>query len=427
MPRTMPEGSGESPARSRYSIVPMLVFGVVASAVGIWIVLAIHWFPVDASQQAKRIRILYDVLLIASVPIFVLVITVIGFSVWWFRMRPGEELQDGPPIHGNTRLEVIWTVAPAVLIVALCTYAVSVLYANEANKKGALLVDVTARQWAFEFSYPEAGNKAVYSPFLYLPNGRPVLFKIRSLDVIHSFFVPNFSEKIDAVPGITTTLRVTPTRRGTYVVECTELCGAGHAFMRSTTYVLSQPQFADWMKKQPVQTRTTTGLPSASVVPVAVPGIPGALLGTPPSASSTSTASAAPTSAASTTPTSAASATPSAPSSTTSTGAAGATAAAGKAVFLSSGCSGCHTLAAAGSTGTIGPNLTARLASDCATPASKKIRGTTLQACIDKAVSDPYAYIPSGYSAGVMPSTFATSLGPTKLAAVVNFLVSVTK
>jgi cytochrome c oxidase subunit II len=234
-------------------------------------VLAIHWFPVDASVQAKRTRTLYDVLLIASVPIFVLVITVIGFSVWWFRMRPGEELMDGPPIHGNTRLEVIWTIAPALLIVFLCAYSVSVLYANEANKKGALTVDVTARQWAFEFSYPEPGNKAVYSPFLYLPNGRPVVFKIRSLDVIHSFFVPNFSEKIDAVPGITTTLRVTPTRKGTYVVECTELCGAGHAFMRSTTYVLKPAAFSTWLAKQPLQTKTANGLPTGSVLPVAVP------------------------------------------------------------------------------------------------------------------------------------------------------------
>src|ERR1700744_5514986 len=211
----MPEG-GESSVRSkRHSIAPMLAFGVVATAGGIWIVLSIHWFPTDASKQAHRTRILYDVLLICSVPIFVLVITVIGFSIHWYRMRAGEELLDGPPIHGNTRLEVIWTIAPALLIIGLCTYAVSVLYANEANERGALTVDVIARQWAFEFAYPQADHKAVYSPYLYLPNGRPVVFKIRSLDVIHSFFVPQFSEKIDAVPGITTTLRVTPTKRGT--------------------------------------------------------------------------------------------------------------------------------------------------------------------------------------------------------------------
>ena len=73
---------------------------------------------------------------------------------------------------------------------------------------------------------------------LYLPKGRPVVFKLRSLDVVHSFFVPEFSEKLDAVPGITTTLRVTPTRLGNYPAECTELCGAGHSLMRASVYVV---------------------------------------------------------------------------------------------------------------------------------------------------------------------------------------------
>jgi cytochrome c2 len=96
-------------------------------------------------------------------------------------------------------------------------------------------------------------------------------------------------------------------------------------------------------------------------------------------------------------------------------------------VFLSAGCASCHTLAAASSTGTIGPDLTTRLASDCANPASQKIRGTTLKACIDKAITDPYAYIPTGYQKGIMPATFAGSLGPSKIDELVNFLVSVTK
>lgn len=416
----MPEGRGESSVRQRHSIAPMLVFGVVATAIGIWIVLAIHWFPTDASVQAHRTRILYDVLLICSVPIFVLVLTVIGFSVYWYRMRPGEELMDGPPIHGNTRLEVIWTIAPALLIIGLCTYAVSVLYANEANKPGALTVDITARQWAFEFSYPRPGDKAVYSPYLYLPNARPVVFKIRSLDVIHSFFVPQFSEKIDAVPGLTTTLRVTPTRRGTYPVECTELCGAGHAFMRSVTYVIKPATFTTWMKKQPLQTRTANGIPSGSVLPVAVPGIPELLPGTT-AATSTPAPSSTPSSAPPSTP-------PTPPSSTSSSSTSSSgSAAAGKAVFLSAGCASCHTLAAAASTGTIGPDLTTRLASDCANPASQKIRGTTLKACIDKAIIDPYAYIPTGYQKGIMPATFANTLGPAKINELVDFLASVTK
>ena len=85
---------------------------------------------------------------------------------------------------------------------------------------------------------------------LYLPKGQPVVFKLRSLDVIHSFFVPSFSEKLDAVPGITTTLRVTPTRLGTYPAECTELCGAGHSLMRATVRVVTPTAFQAWLAAQ---------------------------------------------------------------------------------------------------------------------------------------------------------------------------------
>jgi cytochrome c oxidase subunit 2 len=426
----MAEGGAEADVRSRHSFTPMLIFGAVATAIGIWIVLAIHWFPVDASQQAKRIRILYDVLLIASVPIFVLVITVIGFSVYWFRMRPGEEDLDGPPIHGNTRLEVIWTVTPAILIVGLCSYAVAVLAANETNKPNTLTIDVTVRQWAFEYAYPQANGKYVYSPWLYLPNGRPVLLKLRSVDVIHSFFVPEFSQKIDAVPGIVTTLHIDPTRRGTYPVECTELCGAGHSLMRSTTYVLPPSEFARWIAAQPLQAKTSNYLAPGSVLPVRVPGIPGTLppaIGTVAPPASTTTASTGPSSS-STTPSTSTSTSTSTTSTTSKTPSVaslatgpGTTPAAGKAVFNSAGCSGCHTLAAAGATGTIGPNLDQRLPIDC------KTRNLPHKQCVLEAVTTPYAYIPPGYQSGIMPSTFASTLGPTKLAAVVNFVASVTK
>ena len=220
-------------------LVQMLVIGAIAVVIGIPIALVIPWFPANASKQAGNVRTLYDVLLIVSVPVFVLVVTVVLYSVWKFRMRPGEENKDGPPIHGNTRLEVVWTAVPAILIVGLCTYAYTVLRSNEDSKKNEITVNVTERQFAFEFSYPEAGGKTVVSPQLYLAKGQPVVFKLRSLDVIHSFFVPDFSVKLDAVPGITTTVRVTPTRLGTYPAECTELCGAGHALMRAPVHVVT--------------------------------------------------------------------------------------------------------------------------------------------------------------------------------------------
>src|SRR6201985_2865959 len=114
----------------------MAVIGVALSAIGIVIGLSIHWFPAAARTQAPTIRTLYDVLLIASVPIFALVITVVGYSIWNFRMKPGEEEKDGPPIHGNTRLEVVWTALPALLIIGLCTFAYTKLRANEDSQKG---------------------------------------------------------------------------------------------------------------------------------------------------------------------------------------------------------------------------------------------------------------------------------------------------
>src|SRR5947209_9376340 len=190
----------------RRPLLQMFVIGAIAVAIGIPIALLIPWFPSGGSKQAANVRTLYDVLLIASVPIFGLVETVVLFSVWKFRMRPGDEEKDGPPIHGHTRLEVVWTALPAILIVSLCTYAYTVLRSNEANKKNAMTVNVTARQFAFEFSYPPSRGKTVVSSQLYLPKGQPIVFKLRSFDVIHSFFVPSFSQKLDAVPGIVTTL-----------------------------------------------------------------------------------------------------------------------------------------------------------------------------------------------------------------------------
>lgn len=255
-------------------VAQMLAFGVVVCAILLAIALSIHWFPADASVQASRIHTLYKVLLIATVPIFTLVLTVIVFSVAKFRMRPGQELMDGPPIHGNTRLEVVWTAVPAVLIVGLCAYAFTVLHANEAAQRNTMTINVTERQFAFEFSYRNPAGKVIVSPDLVLADHQPVLFHIRSLDVIHSFFVPEFSEKIDAVPGIVTTLRVTPTRLGAYAAECTELCGAGHSLMRAPVQVVTPAAFRSWLAAQKPNTPPPVGVPPAGHAEQGEPGAP---------------------------------------------------------------------------------------------------------------------------------------------------------
>jgi cytochrome c oxidase subunit II len=123
----------------------MLGIGIVASILGIAAGILIDWFPLAASTEAGPIDTLWDVLLIASIPVFVMVIVIVLFSVVKFRMRPGEEELDGPPIHGNTRLEVIWTTIPAILLVGLCTYAFIVLEDVEASPTNPLQVRVVGQ------------------------------------------------------------------------------------------------------------------------------------------------------------------------------------------------------------------------------------------------------------------------------------------
>src|SRR5579884_2951187 len=115
-------------------IIQLVVMILIGVAILVPLSLLVPWFPTKASRQAGNIHTLYDVLLIASVPMFVLVESVVIYCVWKFRMRAGEERKDGPPIHGNTRLEVVWTILPAMLLISLCSYAYTVLRSNEATK-----------------------------------------------------------------------------------------------------------------------------------------------------------------------------------------------------------------------------------------------------------------------------------------------------
>ena len=341
-------------------VVWMVVLGVLASVVGIAAGLAIDWFPPAASEQAKDVDTLYDVLIIASVPMFVIVMTVVIGSVVFVRMRPGQELEDGPPIHGNTRLEGIWTVLPALLIAGLCTYAFVVLQdiekkpaaANAATREFKLRV--TGEQFAWTFTYPKelTGGRPLNTAELYLPKGRSVDFRIHAKDVLHDFWVPAFRMKLDAVPGIETHYRITPTKLGNYYVACAELCGLGHATMRAAVHVVTPQAFAAWLKKK--------------------------------------TAPAAP-----------AGASP------------GQVAAAGKKVFADNGCGGCHTLADAGATQTVGPNL------------DKALKGKD-EAFIKTSIVDPNAEIAPGFGRGIMPQNFKTTIPPDQLDALVKYLKEVT-
>jgi cytochrome c oxidase subunit II len=242
------EGPPESDPRiegEQHPVARMLGIGVVASVIGVAICLLIDWFPVDASGAADQVDTVYDVLLICSVPVFVLVMTIAIYSVVRFRAKPGD-MRDGPPIHGNTRLEVIWVAVPFIMVTALAIYAWIVLDDIEAKQPDEMVVQVTGRQFTWSFGYPDK----VSSSTLVLPEGRPIDFRIESNDVIHSFWVPEFRLKSDALPGLTTKIRLTPDRVGRYQVVCAELCGIGHAAMRQNVRVVPEDDFDSWLEDQ---------------------------------------------------------------------------------------------------------------------------------------------------------------------------------
>lgn len=240
-PESDPRIEGE-----KHPVARMIGIGVLASLVGIGITLLIDWFPTDASKSAGDIDTLYDVLLICSVPVFVLVMTIAIYSVVRFRAKPGD-MGDGPPIHGNTKLEVIWVTVPFIMVTALAIYGWIVLDDIEAKAQDQMVVRVNGQQFHWNFEYPQA---KVSSDELVLPVDQPVEFRIRTRDVIHSFWVPEFRLKSDAVPGLTTTVRLEPDRVGRYQVVCTELCGIGHSTMRNPVRVLPRGEYDAWLERQ---------------------------------------------------------------------------------------------------------------------------------------------------------------------------------
>ncbi len=347
-PETDPRIRGE-----KHPVGRMIGLGVLASLVGIAISLLIDWFPTDASGAARDIDTLYDVLLICSVPVFVLVMTVAIYSVVRFRAKPGD-MGDGPPIHGNTRLEIIWVTIPFIMVTALAIYGWIVLDDIEAEAQDQMVVEVTAQQFAWTFEYPE---EKVNAEELVLPVDQPVEFRIRTKDVIHSFWVPQFRLKSDTVPGLTTTVRVTPDRTGDYEVVCTELCGLGHAAMRAFVSVVPRDAYDAWIAKQGEQADAGGGGGS---------GGGGSAGG-------------------------------------------GQASAEGEQIFTSSGCGSCHTLAAAGAKGNVGPDL------DNISPAGA--------AYIKESISDPGAKVAEGFPDGVMPQDYADQLSPAELDALVKYLL----
>lgn len=202
--------------------------------------------PVEASAQAISVDWMWNLDVMAISFLFALIVVPLFYSLIVFRRRKGET-GDGEHIEGNTKLEVTWTVIPLFIVIAFAYMGAYSLGETRRVDPNAMEVKVTAIQWAWKFEYPTSG---VSSPDLYLPVDRQVVLKMESLDVIHSFWVPEFRIKQDIVPGRVTEYRITPTLIGDYKVRCAELCGTSHAYMEGPVKVVSQADFDAWIQQQ---------------------------------------------------------------------------------------------------------------------------------------------------------------------------------
>jgi cytochrome c oxidase subunit II len=191
----------------RGSLVQLLIIALVAGVISTCIAIFVPWLPTPASRQAGRIWFVYWVATVICLFIFACVAAVLVYCVLNFRAK-ADDLSDGPPIHGNTALEITWTAVPVVLVTIIAVVSAVVLAKNG--------------------------------------NAGPNPLKITSRDVIHSFWVPEMGQKQDAVPGQMNPLVITPDRLGTYPVICTELCGLGHALMRSWAIVMKPVAYNKW-------------------------------------------------------------------------------------------------------------------------------------------------------------------------------------
>jgi cytochrome c oxidase subunit 2 len=227
----------------RGSIVQLIMIGVLAGAVASAVALIPNWLPHSASREAGRIDFVFWFVTGICIFVFSIVAAVTLYAVWKFRVAPDDD-SDGPPIHGNTGLEIVWTAVPTLLVTAIAIVSAIVLAKDDAAGANPLRVNVYGQQFFWSFDYPGYNKKT--STILRLPVNRSVVLTMHAKDVLHSFWVPEFRQKQDLVPGLSPTLHITPDKVGTYPLICTELCGLGHALMRSRVIVMKPDAFEKW-------------------------------------------------------------------------------------------------------------------------------------------------------------------------------------
>jgi cytochrome c oxidase subunit 2 len=229
----------------RHFIIVAVLVAIVTALVTIGLGSA-QLVPPIASEEGLQIDRLFGLHIRVIAFLFSLIMVVMIYSIVVFRRKQGET-GDGAYVRGNAKLEIAWTIAPLATVLFFSFLGARQLAQITAASPDEMVIEVTAQQFAWRFDYPDYG---ISSAELNLPRGRQILFKLTATDVIHSFWVPEFRVKQDAVPGMTTNLRVTPTQVGQYQIRCAELCGTGHYSMLAPVNVMEPADFEAWVSEK---------------------------------------------------------------------------------------------------------------------------------------------------------------------------------
>ncbi|HYI44005.1 MAG TPA: cytochrome c oxidase subunit II [Actinomycetota bacterium] len=205
---------------------------------------------------ARRADQLWDVTFAIAVVIFVIVQGLLIFAIIRFRERPGREARQ---FHGNTKVEIVLTVIPALILAGLAVPTVSTVMALSKKPTGDILeIKVLARQFWWEYEYTDLG--VITANEMHVPVDTPVYLTLEGDDVIHSFWIPKLTGKQDVVPGRTNNMQFEAENAGeTYLGQCTEYCGLSHANMRIRVYTHTQEEFDNWVASQKEPASRPTG------------------------------------------------------------------------------------------------------------------------------------------------------------------------
>lgn len=208
--------------------------------------------PQAPTQHVETVDFVMLYIVGISVILLLGITAVMIYFVFKYNRKKGHKPVD---IHGNIWLEIVWIVIPTILVLSMFYFGYTGFRDIRNIPEGAFEIDVTARMWAWEFSY----ENGIKTDTLYVAANQPVKLNMRSVDVVHSLYIPAFRIKEDVMPGKVTFLSFTAERTGDYDIACAEYCGLNHSVMYTKVIVMPENEFALWYNQKSRTTEAVEG------------------------------------------------------------------------------------------------------------------------------------------------------------------------